>query len=105
MYFAELNSSDTRELSISIGDLWTQQGILQPQPLVAITSFNNEPIGGNSTRLDVFVNATADSTLPPFINAIEVFSAISTPNTTGTNSQDGKRDASVHIDGRTYIYR
>lgn len=41
-----------------------------------------------STEYEIFINATDNSTLPPFINAIEIFSVISTTNVV-TDSSDG----------------
>ncbi|CAL4978957.1 unnamed protein product [Urochloa decumbens] len=78
-------------------------------------------IGGFTRRYDISINATANSTLPPTINAIEVFSVVPTTNI-GTDSKDrsksnntvkpqneltgnGYGHSSLHLENRRFTYR
>ncbi|XP_062231938.1 putative leucine-rich repeat receptor-like protein kinase At2g19210 [Phragmites australis] len=89
MHFSELQllpGNAVREFYINVnGKLWFPSGIT---PFYLSTGFvyGMDPFRG-SAQYDVSINATANSTLPPFINAIEVFSVISTTNV-GTDSSD-----------------
>jgi hypothetical protein len=55
--------------------------------LISDTIYNSNP-GRGFPHYNISINATANSTLPPMINAVEVFSVIPTTNV-GTDSQDG----------------
>ncbi|CAL4908531.1 unnamed protein product [Urochloa decumbens] len=81
-----LASSDVREFYIDLnGELWSDAHI-RPTYLYSDATYSTEPLRGY-TRYSVSINATANSTLPPIINAVEIFSVISTTNV-GTDSQD-----------------
>ncbi|KAF8725793.1 hypothetical protein HU200_020352 [Digitaria exilis] len=90
MYFSELqllSSNDTRELSVMINnsDVWWH--VFSPGYLLShslYTGHNPLPI---SNKYDVSINATTNSTLPPLINAADVYSLIPTTNV-GTDSSD-----------------
>lgn len=101
MYFSEpgpLASNAVRQFYINIdGELWYKEGCT-PYYLYSAGVYNTDPYGG-SIRYNVSINATANSTLPPIINAVELFTLISTANV-GTNSQDGT--SSIHVDRQTY---
>ncbi|CAN6350802.1 unnamed protein product [Urochloa humidicola] len=88
MYFSELVSlqgNAVRQFYINLnGELWYPEGFT-PRYLYEDIIYSDDPFG-DYTRYDVSINATANSTLPPIINAIEVFSVVTT--NTGTNSQD-----------------
>ncbi|CAN6341785.1 unnamed protein product [Urochloa humidicola] len=87
-HFSELNlltSSDVREFNINLnGELWWSH--LRPRYLYSDAIYSTKPLRSD-TRYKVSINATANSTLPPIINAVEIFSIISTTNV-GTDSQD-----------------
>ena len=90
MYFSELQllrGNATRQFYINInGYLWLPEAFT-PDYLRTNPVYSISPSQG-SARYNVSINATANSTLPPIINAVEVFSVISTTNV-GTDSQDG----------------
>ncbi|XP_004961442.2 putative leucine-rich repeat receptor-like protein kinase At2g19210 [Setaria italica] len=90
MHFSELQllpNNSVREFSIHInGELWSPGGIT-PDYLRSNAAYSDVPLPAGSARYNVTINATANSTLPPFINGVEVFSIISTTNA-GTYSQD-----------------
>ncbi|KAF6991214.1 hypothetical protein CFC21_008324 [Triticum aestivum] len=88
LYAAELEilaSDDVREYDLIINDKRTKVPY-RPKYLIAAALYNNEPHHGFS-QYSFTVIATANSTLPPMINAFEFFSVISTANV-GTDSQD-----------------
>ncbi|CAL4901103.1 unnamed protein product [Urochloa decumbens] len=89
MYFSELVSlqgNAVRQFYVNLnGEPWYREGFT-PRYLYEDHIFSTNPFG-DYTRYDVSINATTNSTLPPIINAIEVFSVIATDNA-GTNSQD-----------------
>jgi hypothetical protein len=91
MYFSELqrlSSSAVREFFVEINDVvWRSTLGFRPDYLFSDYSYSTAPLPA-STRYNVSINATANSTLPPFINAIEVYSVISTTGV-GTDSSDG----------------
>ncbi|VAH09508.1 unnamed protein product [Triticum turgidum subsp. durum] len=88
LYAAELEiltSDDVREYDLIINGKRTKVPY-RPKYLIAAALYNNEPHHGFS-QYSFTVIATANSTLPPMINAFEFFSVISTANV-GTDSQD-----------------
>lgn len=90
MYTAELEilaSDDVREFDLIINGKKTKVPY-RPKYLVAAALYNNEPHHGFS-QYNFTIIATANSTLPPMINAFELFSVILTANV-GTDNQDGK---------------
>jgi hypothetical protein len=90
MHFSELQllpSNALREFFVTINDrLWSSSGF-RPDYLSSDSMYSTTPLR-RSAQYEVFINATANSTLPPFINAIEIFSVISTTNVV-TDSSDG----------------
>ncbi|GJN15001.1 hypothetical protein PR202_gb01885 [Eleusine coracana subsp. coracana] len=89
LYFAELQNlsgNAVRRFNITInGKLW-YPGPYTPLYLHANPVYNERPLYGSS-QYNVTLTATSDSTLPPIINAVEVFSVISTANV-ATDPQD-----------------
>ncbi|XP_062231940.1 putative leucine-rich repeat receptor-like serine/threonine-protein kinase At2g19230 [Phragmites australis] len=89
VHVAELRSlagNATRQFYLTInGKLW--YGLPEtPHYLFTDVIYDREPHQGFN-QYNVSLNATANSTLPPIINAVEVFSVISTANI-GTEAQD-----------------
>ncbi|KAF8715746.1 hypothetical protein HU200_026692 [Digitaria exilis] len=89
MHFSELQvvpDNALREFYVYLnGELWYPVGIT-PFYLSANFAYDMDPLP-DSAQYNVSINATANSTLPPFINAVEIFSVISTDNV-GTDSKD-----------------
>lgn len=91
MHFSELqepHGGAVRQFCISVNgqnvDTYT------PELLYSEAAYVFIPIGEYGyTRYNVSLNATANSTLPPIINAMEVFSLFPTTNV-GTDSTDGE---------------
>uniref|UniRef100_A0ACD5U192 Uncharacterized protein n=1 Tax=Avena sativa TaxID=4498 RepID=A0ACD5U192_AVESA len=81
MYFTELQllpSNALREFYINLnGELWFRDGV-RPAYLYSGVNYNNFALRKN--QYNITINATANSTLPPIINAVEVFSVIPTTN-------------------------
>jgi hypothetical protein len=90
LYFAELQSlpsNAVRQFYINLnGELWYRS--YSPHYLFADTLHSLSPMR-DYAQYNFSINATTNSTLPPIINAVEVFSVISTTNV-GTDSQDGR---------------
>ena len=91
LHFSELEllpSNVTREFYVNLnGKLWYSKAYSPTYLYTDATYNNNNPLSG-STQYNISLNATANSTLPPIINAVEVFNVISTAEF-GTDSQDG----------------
>ncbi|KAL5203400.1 hypothetical protein ABZP36_014352 [Zizania latifolia] len=89
LHFSELQllpANASRQLYINLnGKLWYPK-VFTPDYLYSDAIFSVDPHRGYS-EYNMSINATANSTLPPAINAVEVFSVISTA-TVGTDSQD-----------------
>nr|CAB3464667.1 unnamed protein product [Digitaria exilis] len=89
MHFAELQllpGNAVRQFYINLnGRPWFPDPFT-PTYLVADSTYNTNPARG-FPRYNISINAAASSTLPPMINAIEVFSVIPTTNV-ATDSQD-----------------
>ncbi|CAM0953447.1 unnamed protein product [Alopecurus aequalis] len=86
-YFSELQqvpSNGLREFNIYWNDVKTWTAYSPPDHVDGYT-FTTEPYQTGQYRLSI--NATANSTLPPMINAIELFAVIST-TTVGTDHRD-----------------
>ena len=87
-YFSEvttLDSTQKRSLKINLDDKPVSNPIVPPyQKVVEVTITNLTASSDNTLSLV----ATSDSTLPPLINALEIFS-ISNKLTDGTDSNDG----------------
>ncbi|XP_015696276.1 senescence-induced receptor-like serine/threonine-protein kinase [Oryza brachyantha] len=81
MHFSELQllqGGAVRAFSISLNGQWLDLD-MRPDYLYADASYNTAPFTG-SARYNLTFRATANSTLPPIINALEVFSVIPTTN-------------------------
>jgi hypothetical protein len=91
MHFAELQLIDTnavREFYVNInGKPWYYSSGYTPVYLNSAAAYDSVP-SRYSSSYNVSINCTASSTLPPIINAVEVFSVIPTTNL-GTEYQDG----------------
>ncbi|PAN18509.1 hypothetical protein PAHAL_3G206900 [Panicum hallii] len=88
-HFAELQSLDanaTRQFYITINGQPFYRLPVTPDHLFANVVYNTEPHWGFN-QYNVTLNATANSTLPPAINAAEIFSVMSTASV-GTYAQD-----------------
>ncbi|TVU19667.1 hypothetical protein EJB05_35830, partial [Eragrostis curvula] len=89
LHFSELeplHGKAVRQFDININsDLGNTQGFT-PVYLSSIAIFNNGPYRGY-TQYNATISATANSTLPPIINAYEIFAIIPTTNI-GTEAQD-----------------
>ncbi|KAJ1263726.1 hypothetical protein BS78_09G208200 [Paspalum vaginatum] len=81
-----LPSNAVRDMSIDINDGEASTLSYMPVHLRSGALFTNNPLRAHD-RHNVSINATANSTLPPIINAIEVHSVISTTNV-ATDSSD-----------------
>ncbi|GJN14988.1 hypothetical protein PR202_gb01872 [Eleusine coracana subsp. coracana] len=89
MHFAELLSGNAvRQFDIYVnGDAPWYRGLdLSKSYLHSITIYGERPYA-IADRYKISINVTANSTLPPMINAIEVFSVITTTNA-GTDAAD-----------------
>jgi hypothetical protein len=90
MHFSELEllpGNATRQFYVNLnGKPWYPKPY-KPMYLISDTIYNSNP-GRGFPHYNISINATANSTLPPMINAVEVFSVIPTTNV-GTDSQDG----------------
>uniref|UniRef100_A0ACD5TEW9 Uncharacterized protein n=1 Tax=Avena sativa TaxID=4498 RepID=A0ACD5TEW9_AVESA len=83
VYFAELEAmagGALRQFEMTInGILWSKVPYT-PKYLISDIFFNSEPHQGYGGRYNFTLNATANSTLPPIINAAEIFSVVSMAN-------------------------
>ncbi|PUZ65101.1 hypothetical protein GQ55_3G196300 [Panicum hallii var. hallii] len=86
MHFSELQElrGAVRQFYINFNGRYVD--VFTTELLYSEATYNVIPIRGY-TRYNVSLNATANSTLPPIINAMEVFSLIPTTNV-GTDSMD-----------------
>ncbi|TKW26262.1 hypothetical protein SEVIR_3G176500v4 [Setaria viridis] len=89
MHFSELQrlpANAGRQFYINLnGKPWYPKAY-KPIYLISDAIYNHNPARG-FPHYNISINSTANSTLPPMINAVEVFSVISTTNV-GTDSQD-----------------
>jgi hypothetical protein len=88
LHFAELQvlGNQVRELNVTLNDdPWYTTGFT-PSYLYEFVAYNNRPFQHTSYNLSV--KATSNATLPPSINAAEIFTIFPTTNL-GTESQDG----------------
>ncbi|KAL5231608.1 hypothetical protein ABZP36_030384 [Zizania latifolia] len=81
-----LPSSAVRQFYVNLNGKPLLDGSYTPPFLLAGFVYNPSPFT-RYPQYNISINATANSTLPPIINAVEVFSVISTA-TIGTDSQD-----------------
>ncbi|OEL26034.1 putative LRR receptor-like serine/threonine-protein kinase [Dichanthelium oligosanthes] len=102
MHFSELQllpGNALRQFYINLnGKPWYPEAFT-PTYLVSDSTYNSNPSRG-FPHYNISINATANSTLPPMINAVEIFSVISTTNV-GTDSQDGPASNSVKPQNET----
>ena len=91
MHFSELQllpDGVVRQLYVTInGQLWSQPSNYTPPTLLSGCIYGDSPYRGY-TRYNVSIDATSHSTLPPIINAVDIFTVISTTNV-ATDLQDG----------------
>jgi hypothetical protein len=90
MYFAELDnlsSNEARQIFISLNGKRWYSSAFSPEYLFTNAMFDEEPYRGYS-QYEISISAAANSTLPPIVNAVEVYSVINTTNV-GTDAQDG----------------
>jgi hypothetical protein len=97
LHFSELRllsgTNAVREFTIDVNDkVWrtspTGSTSFKPDYLFSDSYYRAAPLLA-AARYTVHINATVNSTLPPLINAIEVYSVISTANA-ATDSSDGR---------------
>lgn len=96
MHFAELqeiNNNESREFNIYInGDLWSGPIPLDQYNLriVSMSTSISDPIitPDSEGEIEVWINQTENSTLPPLINAMEIF-MLKELSQRGTNENDG----------------
>uniref|UniRef100_A0ACD5U0K3 Uncharacterized protein n=1 Tax=Avena sativa TaxID=4498 RepID=A0ACD5U0K3_AVESA len=88
LHFAEvevLRANALRELTIVLNDKpWYPFGI-KPAYLYDVAAYKSSPF--HYTQFNLSIQATGNATLPPIINAAEIFTVFPTTNL-GTNSQD-----------------
>uniref|UniRef100_A0A0E0JDI2 non-specific serine/threonine protein kinase n=1 Tax=Oryza punctata TaxID=4537 RepID=A0A0E0JDI2_ORYPU len=88
-YFSELESlpnNASRQFYVNLNDVLWLQRIFEPTYLKTDSVYAQETMEKNRWYI-ISINATANSTLPPLINAGEVFFVISTADN-GTDSED-----------------
>ncbi|KAL6620353.1 hypothetical protein ACP70R_035492 [Stipagrostis hirtigluma subsp. patula] len=71
---------------------------IKPVYLYADAIYSRNPyvnVGHSSTPINISINATANSTLPPIINAVEVFYVISTSGDATDSHDGGSRNMSL----------
>lgn len=89
MYFAELEQlsrNQSREFNVS----WNGNplfGPLIPRSFDTTTVYNSRPLVGSEHRLSIY--RTGNSTLPPILNAIEIY-IVKQSNSSATSSSDGE---------------
>uniref|UniRef100_A0ACD5U187 Uncharacterized protein n=1 Tax=Avena sativa TaxID=4498 RepID=A0ACD5U187_AVESA len=91
LHFAELEvlrGNAVRELNVFINDKpWYTFSELSLRPVYLYDVPVHKSLPFQSSRYNLSVQATSNATLPPIINAAEIFTVFSTTNL-GTNSQD-----------------
>lgn len=90
LYFAEiqqLRTNETREFKI-VANSKVDYDIYSPMKFEAVTLFNPTPLKCEGGVCRVQLTKTPKSTLPPLMNAIEIFSVIHFPQSE-TNKDDG----------------
>ncbi|XP_051209298.1 LRR receptor-like serine/threonine-protein kinase IOS1 [Lolium perenne] len=84
LYFAEVQAaagSAPRQFDIFVnGDRWGMGPFTAPLRLASDATYTSVPYIGVNGQYNFTLNATANSTLPPIINAAELFSVVSTVN-------------------------
>ncbi|URE25643.1 Leucine-rich repeat receptor-like protein kinase [Musa troglodytarum] len=96
MYFAELQQNASRQFSVDLnGALLNDAKPFTPDFLTSDAIYNINPSAGFS-QLNISLVATERSTLPPLLNAVEVFS---TMRNTNVATDGGDVDAMMAIKG------
>jgi hypothetical protein len=89
LYFAELQvipANAVRQINVVLNDKpWYTTGFT-PEYRYASVTYNTLPF--EYLIYDLSIEATGNATLPPLINAVEIFFVFATTNL-GTDSQDG----------------
>ncbi|WOL11089.1 hypothetical protein Cni_G19850 [Canna indica] len=84
MHFSELQSpsqNDSRQFFVSLnGALLNEAQSLTPEFLISQSVYSKNPCTGTSDYYNISLSQTSNSTLPPMLNAIEVFSAMTNIN-------------------------
>lgn len=90
LYFAEIQSnSKVREFYITMNGKLLYPLVMSPRYLVTDAIYNDIPYHGFD-KYNISLSATANSTLPPIINAVEVFLVLPTTGA-ATATQDGNQ--------------
>ncbi|CAN8288258.1 unnamed protein product [Cochlearia groenlandica] len=79
MHFAEiqnLKASDIREFNIIFNDVTTWYSYLRPPKLSIITLYSQQGMSSSDGKYNFTFVATGNSTLPPLINALEIYTVI-----------------------------
>ncbi|TVU20522.1 hypothetical protein EJB05_36735, partial [Eragrostis curvula] len=100
MHFAELQqlpSNVVREFYVNINGRQWLAGGFRPDYLLTAITYNGYP--ARYAQYIISLNATANSTLPPIINAMEIFSVIPT-TTVATDSADVSAITAIKADYR-----
>ncbi|WOL11084.1 leucine-rich repeat receptor-like serine/threonine-protein kinase [Canna indica] len=97
MHFCELQSlpqDASRQFFVFLNDALLNDGkSFGPEFLYPRSIFNKDPITGFSDRyINISLGQTSNSTLPPILNAIEVFSAMR-----NTNNATDARDVHIYV--------
>ncbi|KAM0839454.1 hypothetical protein ACQ4PT_060304 [Festuca glaucescens] len=90
VFFAELEvvaGDALRQFEMTINTVLWSKAPYTPKYLISDIFFNSEPHQVSSGQYNFTLNATANSTLPPIINAAEIFTVVSTANL-ATDSKD-----------------
>ncbi|XP_074580866.1 putative LRR receptor-like serine/threonine-protein kinase At1g05700 [Curcuma longa] len=83
LHFAELENNRSRQFNISMnGELW--YGPYQPPYLMSGAIYSVFPME-DQARYNFSLTATSNSSLPPLINAVEVYSPMQIEDTTNAN--------------------
>ncbi|KAE8798736.1 putative leucine-rich repeat receptor-like protein kinase [Hordeum vulgare] len=82
-----LPSNALQEFYVNVNGEQLSSLSFMPYYLFAVATYNSLPSQSGRSSCSITINATAKSTLPPIINAVEAFSVFPTTNV-GTVSQD-----------------
>jgi hypothetical protein len=88
VYFAELAKNALRQFETTINGKLLSDAPYTPKYLIPDAFFDSEPRQGVSGHYELTLSATATSTLPPILNAAELFTVVSTTNV-ATDAKDG----------------
>ncbi|VAH22185.1 unnamed protein product [Triticum turgidum subsp. durum] len=87
LYFAELQPTGVRQFDISLnGKPWLMNGSCTPNNLSTTILYSTKPVYA-SNQYNISLDATVNSTLPPIINAAEIYSVIPTTSIATTTQE------------------